>query len=105
MVSGENMVELRDVLASLYREKADIVRLLEDPDVGMDPSRIEFHPKAVNTWHNILSQATLALGLLHKSKGESEQAKKYISNAIKLFRECEAEVYLKQATDALESLG
>ncbi|MBC8456416.1 MAG: hypothetical protein H8D67_00280, partial [Deltaproteobacteria bacterium] len=52
-----------------------------------------------------LSQAYLNLGLLHKAKGRTDQAKKCISNAIQLFEECDAEVYLKQAREALASLG
>ncbi len=48
--------------------------------------------------------AYLDLGLLHKAKGEKDKAKEYISTAVDLFTQCEAEVYLKQAKEALESL-
>ena len=51
-----------------------------------------------------LAQAHLDLGLLHKSKGRTERARDCISKAIQLFEQCEAEVYLKQAKEALESL-
>ena len=51
---------------------------------------------------SILSQASLDLGFLYKLKGESEKAKKYLTGAITLFEECDAEVYLKKAKDALE---
>jgi len=43
-------------------------------------------------------------GLLHKAKKRKDQARECISKAIELFEQCEAEVYLKQANEALESL-
>ena len=52
----------------------------------------------------ILSQAYLDLGLLHKAKGRIDQARECISEAIRVFEQCEAEVYLKQAKEALASL-
>jgi class 3 adenylate cyclase/tetratricopeptide (TPR) repeat protein len=52
----------------------------------------------------ILGQAYLDLGLLHKAKGRTDQARECISEAIRLFEQCEAEVYLKQAKEALPSL-
>ena len=52
----------------------------------------------------IMSQAYLDLGLLHKAKGRTGQAREYISQAIDLFEQSEAEVYLKQAKEALASL-
>lgn len=52
----------------------------------------------------ILSQAFLALSLIHMSKRKTEQARQNITQAIELFEEYEAEVYLKQAEEALESL-
>ena len=51
-----------------------------------------------------LSQAYLNLGLLYKAKKKKAQAKKFISDAIEIFEECGAEVYLEQAKGALESL-
>ncbi len=53
----------------------------------------------------ILAGAYLDLGLLHKIKRRTDRARECISNAIELFEECEAKVYLKQAKDALASLG
>ena len=44
------------------------------------------------------------LGLLHKAKKRTDQAKKCIANAIELFEQCEAEVYLQQAKEVLASL-
>jgi hypothetical protein len=38
-------------------------------------------------------------------KGRIDNAKKYITDAIQLFEECEADVYLKQAREALAALG
>ena len=52
----------------------------------------------------LLGQAYMDLGLLHKAKKRTVQARECISKAIKVFEECEAEVYLKQANEALESL-
>jgi tetratricopeptide (TPR) repeat protein len=52
----------------------------------------------------ILAQAHLDLGLLHKAKGRSDRARDCISKAIELFEQCEAEVYLKQAKEALDFL-
>jgi len=53
----------------------------------------------------LLGQATLELGALYKAKGRSAQARKYISEAIKIFQQCQAEIYLKQAKEALASWG
>ena len=53
----------------------------------------------------ILGQAHLDLGLLHKAKKRTAQARECISEAIQIFEECEAEVYLKQAKEDLASLG
>jgi class 3 adenylate cyclase/tetratricopeptide (TPR) repeat protein len=52
----------------------------------------------------LLAQAYLDLGLLHKAKKRADQAKECISKAINIFEECEAEVYLKQAKKAIESI-
>jgi tetratricopeptide (TPR) repeat protein len=51
----------------------------------------------------LLGQACLELGALYKAKGKTAQAKKYISEAINIFQQCQAEIYLKQAKDALAS--
>jgi tetratricopeptide (TPR) repeat protein len=52
-----------------------------------------------------LGQAYLSLGLLYKRSKRTDQARQCILESINLFRECEAEVWLKQANEALESLG
>ncbi len=52
----------------------------------------------------ILGQVYLDLGLLYKAKKRKEQARKCFSEAIQVFEQCEAEVYLKQAKEALVSL-
>jgi len=49
--------------------------------------------------------AYLDLGLLHKAKGRKDQARDCISTAIQIFEQCEVEIYLRQAKEALESLG
>jgi tetratricopeptide (TPR) repeat protein len=48
--------------------------------------------------------AYLDLGLLHRTKGKTEQARECISKAIHIFEQTEAEGYLKQAKEALTSL-
>jgi len=52
----------------------------------------------------ILSQAYFGLGLLHKAKKKEDRARECISHAIQVFEQCEAEIYVKQANEALESL-
>jgi class 3 adenylate cyclase/tetratricopeptide (TPR) repeat protein len=52
----------------------------------------------------LLGQAYLELGALYKAKRKTAQARKYISKAINVFQQCEAEEYLKQARDTLASL-
>ena len=64
--------------------------------------------KVIDTAQNIganpmLAQASLDLGLLHKAKGKTEQAKKCIIDSIQIFEQCEAKVFLKQAKEALVS--
>jgi tetratricopeptide (TPR) repeat protein len=51
-----------------------------------------------------MGMAYLDLGLLYRTKGKTEQAKKCASEAIKIFEQTEAEGYLKQAKEALVSL-
>jgi hypothetical protein len=41
---------------------------------------------------------------LYKAKKRKDQANKFISEAAKLFEQCDADVYLRQASEALESL-
>ena len=54
---------------------------------------------------SLLGPVYLDLGLLHKAKKRTDQAQECISEATKIFEQCEAEVYLKQAKEALSSLG
>jgi len=54
---------------------------------------------------SILGQAYLDMGRLHQTKGKTDEARKYISDAVRLFEECEADVFLKQAKEALAALG
>jgi tetratricopeptide (TPR) repeat protein len=51
-----------------------------------------------------LGQAYLELGQLHKAKGKTEKARECITHAIEAFEKCEADVFLKQAREALASL-
>jgi tetratricopeptide (TPR) repeat protein len=66
--------------------------------------------KAITTANEIgaklvLGQAYHDLGLLHKAKKRSEKAKECISEAIQIFEQCKAEGYLKEAKEALTTLG
>ena len=51
-----------------------------------------------------LGQAYLELGKLHQAKGKTEKARECITNAIDAFEKCEADVFLKQAREALATL-
>jgi class 3 adenylate cyclase/tetratricopeptide (TPR) repeat protein len=68
-----------------------------------------FH-KAIETAKGIgakgvLGQAYLDLGRLNKGKGKKERARQYVSAAIRVFEQSEAEHYLKQAQQIMASLG
>jgi len=52
----------------------------------------------------LLGNVYLDLGLLHKNNKRTNQARECILEAIKIFRECEAEPYLNQAKEELEHL-
>ena len=49
-------------------------------------------------------QAHLGLGKLHSSTGNNAKARDCFSSAIQLFKECEAETFLKKAHEGLSSL-
>ena len=51
-----------------------------------------------------LGQTYLSLGLLYKASRRADQARQCILKAIDIFRECEAEGWIKQANEALDSL-
>jgi class 3 adenylate cyclase/tetratricopeptide (TPR) repeat protein len=51
-----------------------------------------------------MGMAYLDLGLLYKMNGKIEQAKECLSKAIQIFEQCEAEGFLKQAKEALDSI-
>ena len=53
----------------------------------------------------ILGQACLGLGVLQKTKRNTDKARECICAAIQLFEQCEAHAHLKQAREALVSLG
>ncbi len=53
--------------------------------------------------NNILAQANLGMGLLSMERNEISKAEGYLSEAVDLFRRCEADVYLKKAEAALAS--
>jgi tetratricopeptide (TPR) repeat protein len=51
-----------------------------------------------------MGMAYLDLGLLHRTKGKTEQARECICEAIQIFEQTEAEEFLKQAKEALASI-
>ena len=51
-----------------------------------------------------IAQAYFDLGLLYKAKKRKEKARGFLLKAIKLFEKSEAEIFLKQANEALYSL-
>ena len=51
-----------------------------------------------------LGSVYLDMGLFYKDRKRTDQAREYISKAIQVFEECEAEVYLAQANEVFESL-
>jgi tetratricopeptide (TPR) repeat protein len=53
---------------------------------------------------SMMAMAYLDLGLLCKTKGQAEQARKCISEAIQVFEQTEADGFLKQAKEALASI-
>jgi tetratricopeptide (TPR) repeat protein len=68
-----------------------------------------YFQSAIRQWNEIgapgwVGRASLDLGRLHKMKGRKEQAEKYFTDAIKLFEECEADIFLKEAREELASL-
>lgn len=52
----------------------------------------------------ILGGVYLDLGLLHKARKRPDKAKQCISEAIKIFEQCEVEIFLHQAKEALDLL-
>ena len=52
----------------------------------------------------VQGQPYLDLGRLHKAKGRSDQARGCFIEAAEILEECESEVFLKQANEALASL-
>jgi tetratricopeptide (TPR) repeat protein len=52
---------------------------------------------------NFLGMAYLDLGLFYKARKKNQQARECISEALNIFKECEARGYLKQAKVELES--
>ena len=52
----------------------------------------------------LLAQAYHGLGLLHKAKKRPRQAKECMLQAVELFEQCEAEVFLQKAKEALAGL-
>jgi len=65
--------------------------------------------RAINAAQKIGADATLGMsylnmGLLQRAKGNVDNARQYLSKAIRIFEKCEAEIYLSMAKEALLSL-
>jgi class 3 adenylate cyclase/tetratricopeptide (TPR) repeat protein len=79
--------------------------------IPLSSKKAETHfKKAIETAKKIgakglMAQSYHSLGLLHAAKKQTDQAKECLSKAIELFKQCEAEVYLQQAKEALASLA
>ena len=54
---------------------------------------------------SILAQAYFNLGRLFMARNKKREARRYLDDAVTLFEQCEAEIFLKQAKEALETLG
>jgi tetratricopeptide (TPR) repeat protein len=52
----------------------------------------------------ILGEAYLDLGLLYKAKGEKNKARELLSKGVEVFEHCGAEVFMKQAKEALAKI-
>jgi class 3 adenylate cyclase/tetratricopeptide (TPR) repeat protein len=79
-------------------------------NVPFADKKAEFHfkkaieiAKAIGA-KSVSGPAYLDWGLLHKAKKRKDQARECLSKAITIFEECEAQVYLKHAKEALASL-
>jgi tetratricopeptide (TPR) repeat protein len=53
---------------------------------------------------NYLARAYLDLGLLYRARKQTDQARECIATAAEIFEKCEADIFLKQANEALASL-
>jgi hypothetical protein len=54
--------------------------------------------------NGILGQAYLILGFLHRANGKEDQARECLGTAVQVLEQCEAEVFVRQATEALDTL-
>ncbi|NIQ40093.1 MAG: AAA family ATPase [Proteobacteria bacterium] len=52
-----------------------------------------------------LGEAYFYLGLLYRARNKKDEAWKYLSEAMRMFEQCEAGVHLKEVKAAVESLG
>ncbi len=94
------------ILGQVYSQ----ISQAEEP-VGFAATKAEEHfNQAIEIAREIgsksrLAQAYLDLGRLHKATNKKEKATECISKAIEYFELCEADTFLKQARQVLESLG
>jgi len=122
-IGGENLFILAEyILGRIYKQISEgagpISPLIIVKNIGFLVKNVPFAAKKAESHFQkaievaqeigakgILGQVKLDLGLLHKIKGRTDEARKCINDAIQLFEECEADVFLKQAKDALEALN
>jgi class 3 adenylate cyclase/tetratricopeptide (TPR) repeat protein len=71
------------------------------------PVKAEYHlQRVIDTAQEVgakplLAQAYLNLGLLHKAKGRTEEARECMNKSIQIFEQCKMDVFFKQAKEAL----
>jgi len=85
------------------------LQIATGPSPGFSKAEEHFN-KSIKIFREIgakgsLGQAYLSLGLLHKAKKKTDQAIESLSEAINIFQELDAEVFMKQAKEVLASLG
>ena len=51
-----------------------------------------------------MSKCCQSIGLLYKAKGDTKRAGEYLTRALELYRECGADVHMKETEEALKSL-
>jgi tetratricopeptide (TPR) repeat protein len=93
---------------NLLHMARNVVFLVKNVPFAAKKSEIHFR-NAIETSKEIgakgiLGQSYLYLGILHKEKKRASPARESISEAIQLFKECRADMYLKQAEEVMASL-
>ncbi|MGD9204874.1 MAG: adenylate/guanylate cyclase domain-containing protein [Desulfobacterales bacterium] len=98
-----------------YGDKPSLSSMIKN--IGFLTKNVPFASKKAESYFNkaidsakhcgakgFLGLACLGLSLLFKAKKRNKQAKKCVSDAIKIFEECDAKGYLEQAEEIIASL-